>query len=119
MLRRPLGLVLTAADTAGEDEQIHIAALQNEAVVGTVVLRRLGVAMKMRQVAVDPYRQGTGLGAALVRFAEEVAAAEGAACIELHARQDVARFYEKLGYRTEGEPFHEVGLPHIGMIKRL
>lgn len=119
VLRRPLGQVLTAADTQGEAEQVHIAALEGREVVGTLLLKPAGAAMTIRQVAVDPQRQGTGLGAALVRFAEALSRERGVRLVHLHARTSVAGFYKKLGYHREGAPFVEVGLPHVNMTKRL
>lgn len=37
----------------------------------------------------------------------------------LHAQVQVAPFYEKLGYESQGEPFMEDGLMHVQMVKEL
>jgi predicted GNAT family N-acyltransferase len=42
---------------------------------------------------------------------------ENATLIQLHSRQSVQGFYEKLGYHPVGAPFTEIGLPHILMRK--
>jgi predicted GNAT family N-acyltransferase len=69
---------------------------------------------------VEPSRQKSGLGARLVRCLEEALVARGDIQeITLHARAHVAGFYEKLGYTPYGEPFVEVGIPHVHMRRRL
>ena len=119
-LRRPLGLVLTDADVAGEEHEILIAAVADGAVVGSVQLKPVSpLAIKLRQMTVAERLRGTGLGRRLVLFAEDVAAARGHRLIELNARADALGFYERLGYRAAGEPFLEVGLPHRHMSRRL
>lgn len=119
-LRRPLGMVLAAADVAGEDHQIHIAAVQGGHVVATVVLKPLSPArVKLRQMAVDPARRGTGLGRSLIRFAERLARERGFDTIEMSARTSATGFYEKLGYHAVGAGFREVGLPHITLTRSL
>lgn len=115
-LRRPLGLVQTEADLAGEDEQLHIALLNDGVVAGTVVLRPApeGI-VKLRQMAVSPSLQGQGMGRRLVRFAEGVARERGFGRVELHARVTARPFYERLGYAAFGPVFAEVTVPHIAM----
>ena len=43
--------------------------------------------------------------------------ADGFAEVLLHAQQEVIPFYERLGYRGEGEIFEEAGIPHLAMRK--
>ena len=120
ILRRPLGLSLSAQDLEGEERQIHIAAIEDGEVVGTVVLKPLSHSvMKLRQMAVAPHRHGSGLGRELVRFAETVAAARGAETIEMSARCSAQGFYERLGYQTEGGEFIEVTVPTVKMVRQL
>lgn len=120
-LRLPLGLTLSGEDIEGENIQIHIAAVHDDGtIIGTVLLKPLSQShVKLRQMAVSPLSQRNGIGRELVRFAEETALAMGFNNIELHARIYAQGFYEKLGYRAAGEPFIEVTLPTIKMIKRI
>lgn len=121
VLRRPLGLTLSAQDVDGEDSQIHIAAVEGGTIiVGTVLLKPLPSGhVKLRQMAVSGALQGQGVGRKLVRFAETAARARGARIIEMHARVSAREFYEKLGYRAVGEKFIEVTVPTVRMIKTL
>ncbi len=128
VLRRPIGLTLSAQDVAGEENQIHIVALtagetkdgRDRSIIGCVLLKPLtSDLIKLRQMAVGPQAQGAGLGRKLVRFAEALAQARGYKEIELNARVSAQVFYEKLGYEVCGEPFVEVTLPTILMTRAL
>ncbi len=120
VLRAPLGLGWGAHDFDAEEESFHLGAFRGDVLVGTLILRpREGGVLQMRQVAVAPEEQGCGVGTALVRFAEEFAAAHGYATLTAHARMTALAFYRKLGYRVEGEPFVEIGIPHVGVAKDL
>ena len=120
VLRKPLGLSLRDEDLSGEAGEQIIAALQGDAVVGCVMLRPAGTeALKLRQMAVAVSQQGRGTGAALVHAAETFALRNGYKAITLHARMTAVPFYERLGYRAEGDVFEEVGIPHLLMNKQL
>jgi GNAT superfamily N-acetyltransferase len=120
VLRRPMGLMLTAADFAGEDSSFHLGCFSAGKLVGTLILRPLDrLTLKMRQVAVAPGWQGRGIGTALVNFAEQFAAERGYVRIVAHARSTALRFYHKLGYQEEGAPFLEQNLPHSAIRKVL
>ena len=59
--------------------------------------------LHVRRVAVDPDRQGLGIGSALMRWAEEHARRLGRAEVHLGVRGQLPgnrRFYESLGYRV-------------------
>jgi predicted N-acetyltransferase YhbS len=120
ILRRPLGRQLSARDREGEENAYHIACFRGERVVGCLVLRPLGEGdVRMRAVAVATVVQRQGIGAALVRFAEDFARGRGYRRMVLHARETAVEFYEKLDYARVGERFVEVTIPHWRMEKRL
>ena len=119
VLREPLGFSRADVIVEGEDDSMHLAAVDAGRVVACVMLTPNSPTRgKLRQMAVRPSFQGMGLGRALVRHLEETLGAEGFNEIELHARDHAVGFYEKLGYVCEGDPFVEVGLPHFLMRKR-
>lgn len=120
ILRRPLGMRIENDNLDNEKQDFHIGILSNSSVVGILVLTKLSDSeIKMRQVAVDELIQGTGLGAGMVRFAEDFAKNRNYKKMVLNARKVVVGFYEKLGYQTEGEEFIEVSIPHFKMFKIL
>ena len=115
VLREPLGLNFEQSDLEKEFEDFHIAAFHNTELVGILLLKPNKDSIKMRQVAVDNFWQGKGIGKAMVFFAHNFAFDKGYKKIELHARETAVPFYLSLGYAIQGEPFYEVGVPHKKM----
>lgn len=120
VLRIPLGLDFTPDQLAGEGKDLHLAAYEAGALVGCLMLSdHGGGVVQMRQVCVEPNRQGTGVGALLVRESEAEARRRGYRHMMLHARDIAVGFYERMGYEKVGEPFVEVSIPHQEMNKDL
>tara|TARA_B100000579_G_scaffold159439_1_gene129592 strand:- start:161 stop:586 length:426 start_codon:yes stop_codon:yes gene_type:complete len=120
VLRKPLGLSYDPAELAGEKDSFHLASREGAELVACLVLKPLDErCIKMRQLAVRENAQGKGFGRELVNYAHSFAKGRGFAEIFLHARETARGFYEKLGYEAEGNPFTEVGLPHLAMRKKL
>ncbi|GAB4138531.1 GNAT family N-acetyltransferase [Thermopirellula anaerolimosa] len=120
VLRDPLGLEFTQEELRTDARSIHLGCFQDDRLLGCLVLTPgAGGDVRMRQVAVLPELQGRGIGTALVTTAEALAREKGFRRMVLHARQSAVPFYQRLGYRTVGEPFTEVGLPHRQMEKAL
>ncbi len=84
--------------------------------VGTARFRVIapGVA-KLERLAVLPQARGRKLGQQIVKFALEEMAKAQIHTVMIHAQITVQRFYEKLGFMPEGEPFEEAGMAHIKM----
>ena len=55
----------------------------------------------------------------MMQFAETLARDKGYKKLMMHARDTAIGFYEKQGYRTRGEQFTEVSIPHHVMEKVL
>ena len=101
-------------------DAIHLLAFLGESPVGTArLLPGADGAMKAGRVAVRRDFRDQGIGAALMRFAESRAAAEGYRSLVLHAQEPVVPFYVKLGYDVVGERFFEASIPHFKMTKEL
>lgn len=120
-LRQPLGLNLNEADTAGEDRQRHFAAFDAHGqLIACITARPLGPdRAKLRQMVVDRRQRGAGIGAALLCFAEAALAQQGVRQIELSARAEAQGFYARAGYQVVSDPFLEVGILHVRMVKGL
>lgn len=121
VLRKPLGLEFVPEQLATEWTDVHLAAFAPSGkMVGILLLTPLSAeAVKMRQVAVAPDLQGTGVGRVMVAASEEKAREMQFQKITLHARDTAVPFYLKLGYHIVGEGFMEVGIPHHAMEKSL
>ena len=120
ILRDPLGLEWTAAEEGWESRERHFAMKGDNGVVACVIIRSLGNgAVKLRQMVVEPEQQGRGIGRRLLGGVEKILIREEVDRIELNARDAAVGFYERLGFRKEGDEFMEVTIPHWKMVKTL
>ncbi|MEZ5054565.1 MAG: GNAT family N-acetyltransferase [Chitinophagales bacterium] len=118
ILRAPLGLKYAYDDLLKEVNQIHFAAIREDEVIGVCLLQKINTHQaKLRQFAIAENCQKSGIGKALLLYAEEYARQQHYTEIILHARQTAMGFYQKNGYAEMGDIFHEVGLPHFKMQK--
>jgi YbgC/YbaW family acyl-CoA thioester hydrolase len=63
--------------------------------------------------------RGTHLGSTVLGALVQQAQARGDRQVILHAQRSAAAFYAKAGFTEHGEPFEEVGIPHLPMAKLL
>ena len=71
---------------------------------------------KLMQMAVDPQRQGEGIGRRLVVEVERRAFGElGLREVFCHAQNPAMGFYRALGWEADPEEFSEAGIPHHRM----
>jgi len=120
ILRKPLGLSFTKDEIEDEKENLLIGAFEDEDMLGCCMLvEENSSTIRLRQMAVLNDLQGKGIGRALMQFAENLARDRGYKILSMHARKNVVGFYEKMGYRTKGDEFIEVTIPHYVMEKEL
>lgn len=120
ILRRPLGLDFTNEDIDKEKEDIHIAAYEDDEMLGCCMLTQEAPGVvRLRQMAVKQGLQGKGIGRVLMQFAENIARDRGNRKMTMHARKTAIGFYEKQGYEIKGNEFSEVTIPHYIMEKEL
>jgi len=90
-------------------------------IAGLLVLEAHGDHLLIENVAVEPARQGQGIGRALLAFAEERAAELGLGELRLYTHIKMTEnqaLYARLGYR-EDERRCEQGFARVFMSKRL
>ena len=120
ILRKPLGMNLDAEELEKEKNNLHIAAYEDDQMLGCCMLVEEGPqTVRLRQMAVINDLQGKGIGRALMQFAENLARDRGYRRITMHARKNALGFYEKMGYRKIGDEFEEITIPHYVMEKEL
>ncbi len=120
ILRKPLGLDFTKEDIENEKNDIHIAAYEDDEILGCCMLTQVNpTTVRLRQMAVKPGLQHKGIGKVLMQFAENIARDRGNKLMTMHARKTAVGFYEKQGYTVSGKEFMEVTIPHIVMEKGL
>jgi predicted GNAT family N-acyltransferase len=103
-----------------EKGEILIAAFDDDDMMGCCMLSPVNdTTVRLRQMAVQNQVQGTGIGASIMSFAENIARDKGFTKMMMHARATAVGFYEKFGYKVVGNEFSEVNLPHFMMEKSL
>jgi ElaA protein len=89
---------------------------QDGAVVATLRLLRDDGEARIGRVATAPPVRGTGLAAQLMQRALELVAADDPeADIVLDAQSYLAKWYERFGFRRDGDEYVEDGIPHVPM----
>lgn len=120
ILRQPLGLNFTNEELEKEKEDLLIAAFDDDDMLGCCMLtKQSNQTLRIRQMAVQNNLQGKGIGASLMSFVETLARDKGYRLLMMHARLTAIGFYEKFGYKVNGDQFIEVGIPHHVMEKAL
>lgn len=117
ILLRPIGI----ADHAWEmhdKKSWHFVAVENENVIGCVVLVPLDegkTRTQLMQMAVETDQQGKGVGKLLVKELLAFSHSIGIKEVVCHARDNAVPFYLGLGFKKFGDPFEEVGIIHYHM----
>ena len=96
---------------------IHLVALRDDEVIGTLRLVVSGSTAKIGRMAVLAAERRSGFGSGLMDRAHEVARGMNVEEITLHAQLSAKPFYARLGYREEGDIFEEAGIAHVSMRK--
>ena len=99
-----------------DERSLHCVAYHDGQPVGTGRLLPDG---HIGRMAVLPAHRRTGLGGLVLRTLVDAAAARGLLEVELSAQAYVAQFYMRHGFAPEGQPYDEVGIPHLRMRRTL
>ncbi len=98
----------------------HLVAYIDGTAVGTCrVFERQNGAYILGRMAVLKKHRGAGIGARLIREAEEEIARMGGDTILIHAQLHAKGFYEFCGYTAYGEIENEQDRPHVWLKKQL
>jgi N-acetylglutamate synthase-like GNAT family acetyltransferase len=120
VLLDPIGIPRSYINPEKESQDTLVAAFEGNQVIGCCILTpSKNDSIQLRQMAVKQNIQRSGIGAAIVAFAEAKAKELGYKTLFMHARDVVIPFYEKQGYLIEGDGFTEVNIPHHKMKKEL
>jgi len=117
ILLRPIG-VPDHAWEMHDKKAWHFVALENDVVIGCVVLNPLNpekTKTQLMQMAVETNQQGKGIGKLLVKELLSFCMSNGIKEVVCHARDNAVPFYLNLGFEIYDEPFVEVGIPHEHM----
>ena len=122
VLLEPLGLKFLDSYRQKEIGYLHIGcveSLDDKLVGGLMMVPLNDKEIRMMQVAVDGKYQREGIGHQMIAYAEKRAKEAGYSRVIMHAMLSVVHFYEKLGFRAEGDIFEENGITFAKMVKDL
>ncbi len=122
VLRTPLGLTYTMDTLLAEADQAHVGlyTVGNSHAVGCCLIKKTADGwFQMRQVAVHPTWQGSGLGTKLIQYFETYLLAQGGKRALIEGRAEIARFYLSKGYAQVGEAYlhPDTGMEHVRLEK--
>ena len=114
------GIPVQAELDSLDADAFHALALLNGRVVGTGrLLMDSPQEARIGRMAVEQALRRQGIGGQILAFLEDAARQRGVRQVTLHAQAYVTTFYAAHGYREVGEPFMEVHIPHVAMVKDL
>jgi len=116
ILRRPIGLTVTAQEIARDQGDYLLGCFEGDTLAGCLILQKDADGwVKMRQVAVDENRQGQGIGARMLAAAQQIVQDWGYGQLYCHARETARAFYLQNGWAVTSDIFDENGIPHCRM----
>lgn len=83
----------------------HLGYFEKDDIKGVVTIMKNGSVAQLRGMAVCEDCQGKGIGKMLIEEAEEILQKDKISKIWMNAREKAVPFYEKCGYKIEGEIF--------------
>lgn len=99
---------------------IHLVGFIDDKAVATSRVIKLNESdFMIGRIAVLKSNRKSGLGAEIVRSAEDVIRERGGRISFIHAQMQAVPFYERIGYTLTGETDVEEGCPHAMMSKQL
>ena len=97
-----------------EEESTHFLVLDNGKSVATARHRKTDKGYKLERFAVLESEREKGYGKIVLKaILDDLSDFKG--LIYMHAQKQVLPFYEKLGFKKEGEEFEEAGIMHFKM----
>ena len=97
----------------------HLIARCNQETVAVMRILLKTDTAKFGRIATHPHYRNQGIATTMVRQAIAFCHLAGISTISLNSQSYITQLYEKLGFKTEGKPFTEAGIPHIHMLLNL
>jgi ElaA protein len=95
-------------------DAVHLVAVEGPEVTAVCRWFHGDEGLALGRIVVRPDRRGSGLGKLLVA---EALRRIGRGRVVMHAQAHLERFYAAFGFKQEGLPFLEDGIPHLFMAR--
>lgn len=97
-----------------DPECVHVLGTQADQLVATARLFMDHDPIKVGRIAVHPDWQGQGIGSQLMIYVHQIL---GQRAATMSAQAHLLAWYQRLGWRPQGEIYDEAGIPHIFMTR--
>ncbi len=101
-----------------ETDAIHVLGEIDNEPVAAGRIRPVGEVAKLERFAIRKAWRGQGYGDQLIEFMMTQASQFGFNKFKLHAQLTVQSFYEKHGFKVQGEIFSEADIDHVMMVNQ-
>ena len=116
VLRSPLGMEIGSERDNHEDGALHLIAMCDRKIIASARLRELSPKLgSISYVAVLPEFQNQGIGTKLIKKLIAKAQQKNLKILRLMSRINAIKFYQKLGFSEQENPFEYLEIPHIFM----
>ena len=116
VLRSPLGMEIGSERDNHEDGALHLIAMCDRKIIASARLRELSPKLgSISYVAVLPEFQNQGIGTKLIKKLIAKAQQKNLTTLRLMSRINAIKFYKRLGFSEQENPFDYLGIPHIFM----
>ncbi len=116
VLRSPLGMEKGSERDNHEDTAVHLIALCDRQIIASARLRESSPGVgNISYVAVLPEFQKQGIGTKLIKNLIVKAQQKKLKYVILMSRINAIKFYQKLGFSEQDNPFEFLEIPHILM----
>ncbi|MEG3985568.1 GNAT family N-acetyltransferase [Microcoleus sp. S28C3] len=116
VLRSPLGMEIGSERDNHEEGALHLIAMCDRKIIASARLRQLSLELgSISYVAVLPEFQNRGIGTKLIKNLIAKAQQKNLKTLRLMSRINAIKFYQKLGFSEQENPFDYLGIPHIFM----
>ncbi len=116
VLRSPLGMEIGSERDNHEDGALHLIAMCDRKIIASARLREISPKLgSISYVAVLPEFQNQGIGTKLIKKLIAKAQQKNLKTLRLMSRINAIKFYQKLGFSEQENPFDYLGIPHIFM----
>ena len=116
VLRSPLGMAKGSERDNYEDGAVHLVAMCDRKIIASARLRELSPGLgNISYVAVLPEFQNQGIGTKMIQTLITKAQAKNLKTLRLKSRINAIKFYQRIGFSEQGNPFDFLGIPHIFM----
>ncbi len=99
----------------GEEDAHHFGIFFESRLIACVSLFQHKNHWKFRKLATLPNFQGQGYGGSLIKFIKDYVNTNQGTILTCDARLEKTAFYEKFGFKKEGDPFLKYGKPYQKM----